>query len=320
MGKYKANIVNNITKLLIMNQHTESSPGWFQTIFASQDLYNQICKIIQKPFYFNNPKQKELWNDLEQNVLTKFKYISKTGPVHDKVVYSALHVYMNKHFYPIYGYPNNENYGRSLSRVIDVQQLLTSLTPSLYIHKYVDIGCSEGGITSELGKALGCGKENVYGLDIIPPEKSIHKHHFQYKQIDANSCVLPFDNNSVCFVTAIMCLHHIQQSENYIHEVFRILKSGGVLIIQEHNTESLNDKIKLDILHGMYCLVWAKEGNQEDPQFCNNFKAWYKSKDTWNTMILAAGFQQCIIPQSVKYKSIPRNNIHSNFWAMYRKP
>jgi ubiquinone/menaquinone biosynthesis C-methylase UbiE len=226
---------------------------------------------------------------------------------------------MNTHYYPVYGFPNNESSGRSISRVIDIQQLLNSLNPNVYIHKYVDIGCSEGGITSELGRALGCGKENVYGIDILPPEKNKHQHLFQYIQIDETTQHLPFEDNSVCFVTAIMCLHHIKQSNVYIQEVFRILKPGGIFIIQEHNTETEYDRIKLDILHGMYCMVWAKEGYQENPRFCEEYIAWYKSKTHWDTLIRHSGFVGCTLPYSIKYKSIPRNNTHHNFWAMYQK-
>jgi SAM-dependent methyltransferase len=292
--------------------------NWFSYIFSNPELYAQVIKIIQKPFYINNPKQKEIWNDLEQNVLAKYKYISKSGPLSDKVVYNALHLYMNTHYYPIYGYPNNESSGRSISRVIDIQQLLSLL--NVYIHKYVDIGCSEGGITAELGRAIGCGKENVYGIDILPPEKNKHKHLFQYIQVDADSLTLPFENSSVCFVTAIMCLHHIKQANAYIQEVFRILKPGGIFIIQEHNTETENDRIKLDILHGMYCMVWAKQGYQENPSFCEEYVAWYKSKTQWDTLIRNSGFNACAIPNTIKYKAIPRNNVHHNFWAMYQKP
>ena len=66
------------------------------------------------------------------------------------------------------------------------------------------------------------------------------------------------------------------------------MKPGGIFLIREHDIDELNDtdgKIFLDILHGLYSISWAKEGNQENPEFCSNYYANYRSRDTWTKMI-----------------------------------
>jgi SAM-dependent methyltransferase len=300
---------------------TNSNNGkHFQYVFSNQQLYNLVTKIIQKPFFMKNAKQELLWKELEANILYKYKNrFDKGETIHDTYIYNELHLFMNTRYYPICGEPNNESPGRSLSRVLDIQKILKH-TGNPYIYKYVDIGCSEGGITSQLGKQLGCGDENIFGVDIIPPERAIHKHAFKYIQINEDENQLPFGENSVCLVTALMSLHHIKYAEKYIQEIYRILRPGSFFIMQEHDVSQIQQRISLDILHGMYSMVWCLEGRQENPLFCDNYYGEYKSRAEWRALMHKHGFILCELPHGMIFKSIPRKNMHSNFWDVFIKP
>lgn len=281
-------------------------------------LYELILKITQKPFYLKNPKQELIWRDLEA-VLLKYKHHSKYIYISDQTIYDELHQFMNAHYYSIYSLPHHENNGRSLCRVLDIQSILEKYFPNIFIYRYVDIGCSEGGITSELGKHLGCGLENVYGLDIIPPERAIHQTAFRYIQIHETEKRLPFMDNHICLATALMSFHHILNVEVYIEEIYRILLPGGILIIQEHDARNENDKIGLDILHGMYSMVWCGKGKRENEHFCSNYFANYKSREEWEELICSKGFTCIGVSSHLPFKSIAKRNIHRNYWEVFQK-
>lgn len=290
----------------------------FQLSFSSSILFAAISKIIKKPFHSKNAQHELLWRDLDACVLSKYKYAAKTREIADADVYADLHKYMNANYYRIYGFPANENAGRSISRLVDIQHIIGYVSPRPFIYKYVDIGCSQGGICGELGRALGCGRENVFGVDILPPEQIKNVDLFQYICVDADATTLPFADSSVCLVTCMMSLHHIFQHADYLREIYRILRPNGLLVIQEHDAQTRDQKIALDILHGLYCLVWCKEGERENPAFCDNYVAYYATRQEWEREIVAAGFAPVALP-ALPFVSIPKKNIHHNYWAVYVK-
>jgi ubiquinone/menaquinone biosynthesis C-methylase UbiE len=231
---------------------------------------------------------------------------------------------MNMYIYPIIGAPKNENYGRSMTRVHDIMTILHSkYSPAIALDgdtplHFVDIGCSMGEITKELAREL----QTPYGVgvDVLHPSQVPHKQHtdgtsaFQYIQIDPNTNALPFATASQDIVLAVMSLHHIQCVDACIREIVRILKPGGVFLIQEHSPNNADGCVALDILHGMYSMVWGTLDNQEQPFFCEVYDASYKTKWEWMKLLQKYGFE--IHVPKMNFKSIPKNNPFDNFWAI----
>ncbi|MEQ1663761.1 MAG: class I SAM-dependent methyltransferase [Bdellovibrionales bacterium] len=97
---------------------------------------------------------------------------------------------------------------------------------------------------------LGCGggRDAVYlaqngftvtGIDLSPEAISIAAHraaetNLKISWLVANALALPFSNQSFDLVTDRACFHHIPDCDRpkYVHEVTRILKPGGYLIIR----------------------------------------------------------------------------------------
>jgi ubiquinone/menaquinone biosynthesis C-methylase UbiE len=283
-------------------------------------IYKKVVHdVIMKPFRGYDQKQKLFHDDFMKKIVAKVTYQTK-GFIQDKEIYSKMHVWMNKHYYPVMGYPDVESDARSMVRVDDIMYMLKQMnisSPSVYL----DIGCSEGGITQLLGKELGL--SSVYGIDIID-ETELKKVEgtnvdMVYIKMSPETTVLPFGDSSVDLITALMSFHHIKNYAEYIKEIGRILRDGGVLIIQEHNAMDEDDKIAIDILHGMYTMVWAKTGQLEDETFVDTYEANYKSRNEWTTYLENEGLHEIKINEPAKWKAIPRKNIHNNYWAMYVK-
>jgi ubiquinone/menaquinone biosynthesis C-methylase UbiE len=92
-----------------------------------------------------------------------------------------------------------------------------------------------------------------------------------------------------------MVLHHLHDPEAYIKEFNRVLIKDGILLIREHDIQGDTDrdgKLFLDMLHGFYEVVWAKTGEQENPDFVKTYFANYKDRKNWTTMIERNGFRR----------------------------
>jgi SAM-dependent methyltransferase len=243
-------------------------------------LYHTIDKTLSKPFNFKNVEHRQLYAKLKKEINL---YIQKNAD--DFAIYNMIHIFLNKYLYPIDKYPNNENDDRSDNRVDDIGKLVSSVSNSVPVTNYLDIGCSEGGITAKLGHYFGLNNSNILGIDIRIPKCT---EGFTFIQTQPDIYKIPFEDNSISFITALMVLHHTFQPDILISEIYRILKPGGIFLIREHDIDQNTDtdgKTFLDILHGLYSISWAKEGMQENPHFCDNYYAVYRSRENWTEMI-----------------------------------
>lgn len=107
------------------------------------------------------------------------------------------------------------------------------------INKYqvktvLDVGCG-------VGEIHGFFKENecqITGVDVsgesiqIAKSKSKAPHYLTY---DGNK--LPFSDSSFDMVYTICVMHHVPPSQwqDFVHEMIRVTKNGGVVAIFEHN-------------------------------------------------------------------------------------
>jgi SAM-dependent methyltransferase len=259
----------------------------FRESFLSRDarLYYTVLRNLQKPF---NPKMREHWGvyyKMIREIETMIKQDSD-----DQQVYNYIHNFLNSVFYPKFGYPNNESDGRADSRLDDISAIINELPELKSVLCYLDIGCSEGCITSRVGESFGLPVSKIFGVDVRIPKKV---DGYTFLRLEGDNGILPFEDNSLDVVSYFMVLHHIPNPLKSIREVQRILKPGGYVIIREHDIDSTTDKNGkwfLDILHGLYSISWAKKGEQEDPEFCSNYFADYHSREYWTNMFLQNGF------------------------------
>jgi len=167
-----------------------------------------------------------------------------------------------------------------------------------------DIGCAEGSITNIISKELRLRKENTYGIDIYEYEfsqKNYEKDNFQYIQIfeekEMNLGYLEkIKSKTIDLVIASMSLHHIKYKDEMINEIYRILSpKNGLFVIREHDSCNKKYNMILDIMHGLYDIVWKKNDNDKSilsyNEFLNQYYAQFKSRKQWNTYICKRGFK-----------------------------
>ena len=95
----------------------------------------------------------------------------------------------------------------------------------------LDLGCGSGWLVESLQRIA-----MTIGVDIkLSPSWSNRKGYF----VVADARALPIVNDAIDIAIALSLLEHVDNWEQILHEVFRILRPGGVFIIQLPNLKYL---------------------------------------------------------------------------------
>lgn len=102
--------------------------------------------------------------------------------------------------------------------------------------KVLDLGCDDGLWTLELAKKIG--STNIYGVDVIDKRLEIAKKSgIVTKNSDLNS-IFPFEDNFFDVIHTNQVIEHIVYLDDFISEVYRILKPGGYVVVSTENGSS----------------------------------------------------------------------------------
>jgi SAM-dependent methyltransferase len=172
------------------------------------------------------------------------------------------------------------------------------------IRRMLDYGCAEGAITAALGKQLGLTPDRILGADV----RAIPSVGFSFLQLPPESAsppalraILPgILDQSVDLITAAMVFHHVTHVKAALLELRRIVSPAGALVIREHHCVSADMGAFLDITHGLYSLSWSSP--VEWPDFIEEYKAFYRSREDWDALIRETGFALAVQddPQALK--------------------
>ena len=100
----------------------------------------------------------------------------------------------------------------------------------------LDLGCDNGELTKKLAEKINT--KNTYGVEIV--EESIEKaknNGLIVKKFDLNK-KFDFEDNFFDVVNANQVIEHLYDSDNFLSEIYRILKPGGYVIISTENASS----------------------------------------------------------------------------------
>jgi SAM-dependent methyltransferase len=112
-----------------------------------------------------------------------------------------------------------------------IEKLLKRAGVTLSTQRWLDVGCGRGELLelagSHFAKAIGC--------DPSPAMLSTHQSFKTYEQ--PSLVELPFEDNTVDFVTAVCVYHHVHGAARMLltREIKRVLTPGGLCCIVEHN-------------------------------------------------------------------------------------
>ncbi len=101
---------------------------------------------------------------------------------------------------------------------------------------FLDLGCDNGDFTLALARQL---KTNyISGVEISPPAvEAAARLGIKVKQFDLNRA-FTYPDNSFDVIHANQVIEHLYDADNFLAEIYRILKPGGYAIISTENASS----------------------------------------------------------------------------------
>lgn len=301
MLQYSAIDSNNITiqnnniidSIFITNVPLVQSLGQFKYVMDHQKdkLHDVLIEQVRN-----------LDESLPQLMLDKIS--SMIASSNDKDIYDALHELVLAYKVNI----KTAEY-RGINRAREISRLLPK---NIKFDSYLDIGCGNGENTIAIRDIFNVPIDSTYGCDI----KDTSSKDISYTKLEPTNVNLPYKDNFFTFETALMSLHHIPHMDTTIKEIYRTLKPGGYIVVREHDLNRSELGPIIDIMHGLYALVWGF--SIEDKNFTTTYYAKYLSMDIWKQKFISAGFSVYSFPpiiQSDEWKNICRYG-----YMVFQKP
>lgn len=101
----------------------------------------------------------------------------------------------------------------------------------------LDVGCGTGINTSRLKSKTS----NLFGFDIADYRREPYKQDFQY--VLGSPDKLSFGNSQFDLITTWDVIEHVENDLNFLHEIYRVLKPGGLVLLSTPNCKRLSNRI-----------------------------------------------------------------------------
>jgi len=109
--------------------------------------------------------------------------------------------------------------------------------------KLLDCGCNDGEFTMRVAETIGT--DRIYGIDTMSERvDKARARGIEVYQGDLNR-ELPYENESFDVVHANQVIEHLHNTDILIKEAYRVLKTGGYLVISTPNLASFHNILHL---------------------------------------------------------------------------
>lgn len=109
------------------------------------------------------------------------------------------------------------------------------LEPDANAH-FLDLGCDDGLLTMEMASCIK--SKHISGVEIVNSRILLaEKKGVNVKNFDLNG-EFDFENDSFDVIHSNQVIEHLWNSDQFVNEIYRILKNGGYAIISTENASS----------------------------------------------------------------------------------
>lgn len=286
------------------------------TIWNNPDLRKHFMQIISNTQLRNCPKIRSIFMSKLNELLLGNNNIT------DETVYDEMYELIHTHIKNSQEWAEKSSDAyRADNRLERLVKILNKTVPNSNINQILDIGCADGKITSKIGRHFGLPTDCIHGCDVMDTFTEDDDINYVHTTIIENQ-KLPYEDQSMDLVIALMSLHHVQNLNFTLNEIKRVLKPGGLFFIREHNVTSNRLELILDAIHGFYAMVWNED--REIIDFARYYLK-YKSAAQWTKLITTYEFEELYNDQKdeaywkrSKYKDKIPNPLRY-YYALYKK-
>ena len=173
---------------------------------------------------------------------------------------------------------------RGRKRANDLRRVLRDMnTSSNFL--YIDFGAGDGAITKQIAGQMRLSKNQAFACDVENWYGNIHKQEYQdsisYEIIKPRG-ELSFKDGSVDLITCFQVLHHVDDIDFTVEQLVRKLRTGGVLVIREHDCDNDITRVLIDVEHSLFETSMNKEGINARQLFEYSDTEKYKSVREWD--------------------------------------
>ncbi len=123
------------------------------------------------------------------------------------------------------------------ARLLNDQQVITSLKAISPIHTLLDIGCWDGELTLKYIEAAK--PKKILGLELVEVEaKKARERGIETVAVFADKDLWPYADNSIDCVVSNQLVEHLTNIDHFLSEAYRVLKPGGYLVTSTNNLSS----------------------------------------------------------------------------------
>lgn len=140
-------------------------------------------------------------------------------------------------------------------------ETLRKLLPDFKDKRVLDLGCGYGW---HCIYAMEHGASSVVGVDISHKMLEVAKEKTHFPQVEYKCCAIEdveFPEESFDVILSSLAFHYVADYEILVKKIYRILKSGGnlVLLPMEHKTGIITKKEKYCIFRWIIIIMRANE-------------------------------------------------------------
>lgn len=157
----------------------------------------------------------------------------------------------------------------------------------LDLKEYLDFGAGDCSMSVLLGQHMKLKKKNIHAVDIenwegVIDDYGIYRKDCQFVTYDGKK--LPYVASQFDIITCFQVLHHIDNINDTLSEMNRVMKIGGILIIREHHCHNNKMQKLIGLEHELHEQVITKNVTYND-----TYSKYRKRKDL-KKKIKDAGF------------------------------
>lgn len=228
------------------------------------------------------------------------KVVLDNAPSGDKAVMNALLKYV----------PRETNAKRrATNRAKDISRLLQSCKIQ-NITTMLDVGADDASITKAVDHELQLDQAHAVDIPMWEGKERPKINGIPYHHIDPITNKIPYPSGSFDMVIAMQSLHHVRNLPQMMYEINRVLKTGGTVVIREHDCNSGLTARLIDLEHLLYTRGVNYDSFTRGPQA---YYAKYRSRDMWSRIFQSHMFYP--VKCGVKHKL----NSTRCYYAVFKK-